>query len=278
MNADNFKVSIVVDNEAAEGFKSEHGFSACIENDDETIIIDCGQGEIFLKNLSRLGLSLNQITKLVLSHGHYDHTGSIKDIVNGADSIMVYAHPDIVQQRFSIHAGKSPKNISISCDQKRAIEKLSQDQIFLSKQPMEIADNIFTTGEIPRINRLEDTGGPFYLDDKKLNKDLIFDDQSLCIKTDLGIVLITGCCHSGVINTLDYVSQLFDKNIYMVIGGLHLNAASDERVNQTIEAFRKYKVNKIVPCHCTGFEVVRRLQEELGSIVNPGFSGMRITL
>ncbi len=278
MGTDSLKITIVVDNEAADGFRSEHGLAISIATGNETIIFDSGQGEAFLDNLSRLGLSLNQITKLVLSHGHYDHTGAVKDIVDGSDSLLVYAHPDFSMQRFSIHTGKPPKNISIDYEQIEAIEKLAADLVFLLKEPIEIAENIFTTGEIPRVNRYEDTGGPFYLDAKKSAKDLILDDQSVCIKTSLGIVVITGCCHSGIINTLDYVSQLFDENIHMVIGGLHLNSASDQRVKHTIESFRKHNVKKIIPCHCTGIDVVNRLKRELGSLVTPGFAGMEIDL
>lgn len=278
MSVGNFKLSIVVDNEAAEGFIAEHGFSVCIENGDEKIIFDCGQSEAFLHNLSHLGLTLKQITKLILSHGHYDHSGSIKDIVTDADSVLLYAHPDVLLQRFSLHDGKPSKDISIKDVQKSAIKELPQDRVFLIKEPMEITENIFTTGEIPRINRLEDTGGPFYLDDKKSRKDLILDDQSICIKTESGIVLITGCCHSGIINTLNYVHQLFDQRVYMIIGGLHLSAASDERVTETISMLKKCNVKRIIPCHCTGAKVIQRLQRELGSKVTPGFSGMSVML
>ncbi len=278
MGTDSLKITIVVDNEAADGFRSEHGLAISIATGNETIIFDSGQGEAFLDNLSRLGLSLNQITKLVLSHGHYDHTGAVKDIVDGADYLSVYAHPDFAKQRYSIHAGKEPKDISINGEQKDALEQLPKEQAFLAKEPLEITANVYTTGEIPRVNRYENTGGPFYLDANKSVKDLILDDQSVCIKTNLGIVVITGCCHSGIINTLDYVSQLFDENIHMVIGGLHLNSASDQRVKHTIDSFRKHNVKKIIPCHCTGIDVVNRLKRELGSLVTPGFAGMEIDL
>lgn len=271
-------IKIIVDNNAADGFVAEHGFSVYVDNGLDHIIFDCGQGSAFKSNIKKLDIDLSGVSKLVISHGHYDHTGAVKDILCASRNIKFYAHPDIFENRYSIHNGGDPKNISVNSTQLQSVKDLPEQKIILDIVPTKISNNVFITGEISRSNNFEDTGGPFYLDKEKNVADLIYDDQSLCIETTKGIVLITGCCHSGIVNTMDQVKNYFDQNIYMVIGGLHLIHANNERINKTINAFSQYGVEKIIPCHCTGENAVKLMQRNLGNVVEPGYAGMEIKL
>ncbi len=271
-------IKIIVDNNAADKFLSEHGFSVYIENGTDKIIFDCGQSDAFIPNIATAGIDLADINKLVVSHGHYDHTGAIRDILNSSNNIALFAHPDIFETRYSIHAGKDPRNISIKNSQVNSLNDLPENQKHFSNGPVQISDNIYLTGEIARNNDFEDTGGPFYLDTEQNVADIIYDDQSLCIETVNGVVLLTGCCHSGIVNTMDHIQNFLDRNIYMVIGGLHLNRASKSRLKKTIKAFNDFGVERIIPCHCTGEEAVKVMRKELGDIVEPGYAGMEIEL
>ncbi|THB70212.1 MAG: MBL fold metallo-hydrolase [Gammaproteobacteria bacterium] len=271
-------LKIVVDNNASDGYLSEHGFSVLIDDGNQKILFDCGQGDAFKHNLAKFKVPLSQINKLILSHGHYDHTGSIDEIVSQSKAIDIYAHPDIFETRYSIHPGVEARDISIKQQQLEAIHSLPDEQKIISTDMVQVSEKVFITGEIPRNNTYEDTGGPFYLDKQKEAVDIIYDDQSVCMDTDKGLVILTGCCHSGIVNTMDHVKALFSKNIYMVIGGLHLVNATQERISRTIEVFGNFGVAKIVPCHCTGDNAIRLMQLEMGEMLQLGYAGMEINI
>ena len=271
-------IKVVVDNNAADGFMAEHGFSVWIDNGSDQILLDCGQGDALVHNLSLFGKSVADVSKLVISHGHYDHTGAIDKVLKSSKLLTVYAHTDIYEKRYSIHDGKPAKDISIKSEQRHLLQQFPTANKRLTNSPVEVSGQVFATGEIPRNTSYEDTGGPFYLDECKETPDLIYDDQSIYINTKNGAVLITGCCHSGIVNTMDYVTRVFNQNIHMVIGGLHLVNATDERINKTIDAFRQFGVEKLIPCHCTGEYAISRMQQELGNMIQPGYAGMQIDL
>ena len=131
----------------------------------------------------------------------------------------------------------------------------------LSPDPVTILPGIFTTGEIPRKTDFEDTGGDFFLDISCTKCDLINDDQALFIESSQGIIVILGCAHSGVVNTLNYISELTHQSkIFAVFGGMHLLQASKERLDATAEAFARYDVRIIGPCHCTGLKAITYLR------------------
>jgi 7,8-dihydropterin-6-yl-methyl-4-(beta-D-ribofuranosyl)aminobenzene 5'-phosphate synthase len=117
----------------------------------------------------------------------------------------------------------------------------------------EIYEGIFMTGPIPRTTPYEDVGGRFFLDDACTQPDPLADDQALFIESPQGINVILGCAHAGVVNTLQYIQQVTKgKPIHTVMGGMHLLAASPDRIDQTIAALRQMGVQRIGPAHCTG--------------------------
>lgn len=126
--------------------------------------------------------------------------------------------------------------------------------------PAEIVDGIFVTGEIPRRNNFEDTGGRFFLDEACRQPDPLPDDQALFFDTHKGLVVVLGCGHAGVINTLEHIRTITNNRaVRAVIGGLHLLNASPERINKTLEALRQWDISQIIPGHCTGLAAVARL-------------------
>ena len=109
------------------------------------------------------------------------------------------------------------------------------------------------TGPVPRLTDFEDTGGPFFLDEACTRPDPLEDDQSVFLDTTEGTVVLLGCAHSGIINTLRYIRQLTDNHpIQAVIGGMHLVGASSHRIERTIEELKRIGVERLAPAHCTG--------------------------
>lgn len=132
------------------------------------------------------------------------------------------------------------------------------------EQLTEIADNIWVTGPIPRINDFEDADGTFYFDSEGLRPDPVNDDQALCVRTAAGMVVVLGCGHAGLVNTLQYVHEQFPGiPIDTVIGGMHIKDNHTARLERTVNVLRALAVHRIVPSHCTGASVLARLTKVL---------------
>ena len=246
------KITILSENTTYKrGVLAEHGLSYLIENKDEKYIFDTGQNGIVLNNAKALGISLTNLNAIILSHGHYDHTGGLIDLIS--EGLPVFGHPDIFIKRYSLHSDNTIHDISIPfsrelIESKGANIKLSREQIEIGKEI-----KIFTTGEVPRINDFEKVSDKFFKDKELREIDPIDDDQSLYIETKKGLVVLLGCCHSGIINTLNYIKKLTgNKKINWIIGGTHLISANKSRLEKTIESLRGFDFDFISPLHCTG--------------------------
>ncbi len=269
-------ITILVDNNViGPRVKSEHGFSIFIEADGRAMLFDTGQSDILIHNARALGIDLTRTEAIVLSHGHYDHVGGllpVLEIIPGP--CPVYAHPDIFVERYSHSTGKPRKAGS-----KFTVEELdlAGATLKLSKESREIFTGVYTTGEIPRVTDFEDVGGKFYLDPEGTIPDVIRDDQSLVIDAQRRLILLCGCCHSGLVNTMLHVHELFpDKRIDTVIGGLHLKNASKERMDTTIENLREFGVTMVMGGHCTGKRQAQRLAESVEVEAPPCNAGLRL--
>jgi 7,8-dihydropterin-6-yl-methyl-4-(beta-D-ribofuranosyl)aminobenzene 5'-phosphate synthase len=271
------KITILIDNKANECLASEHGFSVWIEAAGRRLLFDGGQGPALASNAGRLNVPLRSADSLILSHGHYDHTGGLPLVIESAPGVHVYCHPGAWSPRYSIRHG-SAKSIGMPGAARAALESLSPGRVHWITQPLEVAPGIGVTGPIPRLTNYEDTGGPFFLDVAGNRGDPIDDDLALWIRTETGLVVIVGCSHAGLINTLNYARGLSGASrIHAVLGGFHLIEASDARVERTIDALTELGPNLIVPCHCTGERAVEKLRLALGERVLPGSAGATYT-
>ena len=271
----NLKITLLVDDLAGEGFSAEHGLSLWIDAATEQILFDTGQGSALAKNAPKLGIGLHQADSLILSHGHYDHTGGIPQVLSHARQANLYCHPGVVQPRYSIRDGTS-KPIHMPQESVAAMDKLPAPHLHWVSQALLLSERIGITGPIPRETSYEDTGGPFYLDPEGRRPDPIDDDLALWIRTDGGLVVCVGCCHAGLVNTLNYVRHLSgDSRLRAVIGGFHLLHASDQRLELTVAALRSFSPSMVVPCHCTGERTMKVLEAALGERVVPSHAGVR---
>lgn len=268
------KITILVDNRAGDKLIAEHGLSLWIETEGKHILFDTGQGNALETNAKVLGVDLATTDILVLSHGHYDHTGGIAQVLQQAHHAGIYCHSGIVQPRYAIRNGKA-KSIQMPQKSMAAIDKLPEQRLHWVQQPLLLSGKIGITGPIPRETAYEDTGGPFYLDPEGKRADPIDDDLALWIRKDDGLIVCVGCSHAGLVNTLNHVRSLNNGlKIRAVIGGFHLLNASRERLNRTMAALRFLEPEMVVPCHCTGEPAVALLRDVFGERVLPGAAGM----
>jgi 7,8-dihydropterin-6-yl-methyl-4-(beta-D-ribofuranosyl)aminobenzene 5'-phosphate synthase len=273
MNADTIKITILVDNQAAPGLVAEHGFSLWIETANRHILFDTGQGRAFEKNACALGIDLAATDILVLSHGHYDHTGGVPQCLRMARKAELYCHPGAVHPRYSVRNGES-KSLQMPRKTMLAIDTLSSEQVHWVQQSLFLTDTVGLTGPIPRETDFEDTGGPFFLDTKGLRPDPMEDDLALWIRTDNGLIVCVGCAHAGVVNTLHHVQRLNQgMRIRAVIGGFHLLNAGQQRLARTIDALRLLAPDQVIPCHCTGERAMVELSKAFVETCCPAVTG-----
>jgi 7,8-dihydropterin-6-yl-methyl-4-(beta-D-ribofuranosyl)aminobenzene 5'-phosphate synthase len=246
------RVTVVVEN-TAQGpqLLAEHGLAYWIEYGDHRILFDTGQGNVLASNAYKLGLSLLDSEAIILSHGHYDHTGGMAFVLKTQRRVAVYAHPEVFRSRFIRTANGSSREIGMPYASVQAIKQPGVRFVETSTAT-KLFGGFYATGPVPRQTDYEDTGGSFFLDAACSNPDPLLDDQSAFFETKEGIVVLLGCAHSGVVNTLQYINELSrGAPIRAVIGGMHLVNASAERIARTVEEFKRIKVQSLAPCHCT---------------------------
>jgi len=229
------------------------------------ILFDTGQSISASYNVDILRIDLSKIDKIVLSHGHSDHTGGLRQILRKMrKEVEIIAHPDIWVAKYSRRQGKKDRYIGIPF-QRQELESLGAT-FNLTTKPVKITDNIMTTGEIPMVTVFEEIDASLFVkEDAVWQPDKLLDDQALIINTEPGLVVILGCAHRGVINTLYHAQQLAGvRQIHTVVGGCHLISASEERIWLTIAALRELDVQRLGLSHCTGLPAASLMAQEFG--------------
>jgi 7,8-dihydropterin-6-yl-methyl-4-(beta-D-ribofuranosyl)aminobenzene 5'-phosphate synthase len=250
MSDDALAVAVLSDNTVEKpGIHAEHGLSLSIRYHGKHLLFDTGASDLLLRNARELGISLQDIDAIVLSHGHYDHTGGLSAVRRISDA-PVYAHPSIASARYSHRNGNVR---SIGFPRGRAFETILAD-MHLSDKPQRIGD-FYLTGLIPRANPFEKPSQHFFLDREGTVADSIIDDQGLFINTRKGLVIFLGCCHAGFVNTLSHIRKISgEKRIHWIVGGTHLLGASNHLLDETLQALKDFTIDRISPLHCSGLK------------------------
>lgn len=253
----------------------EHGLSFLIENNNETILFDTGQGYAILHNAEKMGVDLSTVSKIVLSHGHYDHTDGLKNVLNVVHDANIYGHPNIFDKKYS-KDGQKTRYIGMPYTKEELESK--GVSLHLSRKPIQIADGIRTTGEIDRLVDFETISDRLcVMRDGSLEKDDLLDDLSLIVYGRDGIAVILGCGHSGIINTLAQVRKMTDNApISIVIGGIHLIDANEDRIHKTINLLSEFDIGKLALCHCTGMKAMLEIYKVFGNRLIANNVGARI--
>ena len=216
LNSDNTTIKILYDSTAINNkFKTGWGFSCWIN---DHIIFDTGtNGKDLLNNIQLMNVSLADIDKIIISHEHYDHIGGMWEILEKNKNISTYICPNFTSSF------------------KNRVKSL-RSSIIESKLFQEIVPNIFTTGEMSGVY-----------------KNQFIPEQSVIIKTQKGLVIITGCAHPGIVSILNKIKNTFPNDkIYWVIGGFHLRNADQTTIEKIANQFKKLNIEKVSPIHCSG--------------------------
>jgi|Deesub1362B_J571_1020462.scaffolds.fasta_scaffold00237_46 7,8-dihydropterin-6-yl-methyl-4-(beta-D-ribofuranosyl)aminobenzene 5'-phosphate synthase len=222
------------------GLLAEWGFSCLLEINNEYILFDTGQ-KTAINNAILIKAPIYEVNSVVLSHGHYDHTTGLRDILSiiNAD---VYMHPDAWLPRYV-------KGEQIGLPWKKE-EVESMAKIVEHTEPVEILKNMWALGEIPREHNYVKLESYVLRDGEKL-EDEILDDQSLAVKTSEGVVLILGCCHAGIRNTIEYAEEVAGDEVRYVVGGTHFIGMKEDSIRAECNWLNS-KLDYIATCHCTG--------------------------
>ena len=271
--SETIRITVLVENSVhRQGLVAEHGLSFHVQCGERSLLFDTGQTDLAVINAETLRLPLDRVEAIVLSHGHYDHTGGVPAMLEVVPEARIYLHPATFAKKFSHNSGQS-RPIGMSDCVAQAIRCHAGGFIETTART-EIMEGVFATGEIPRANAYEDTGGAFFLDAESTRPDPLVDDQALVINLGRSVVLLLGCAHSGVVNTLDHVQRLTNgKPVSALIGGLHLGSASEERIQKTIERLRNAQLEMLAPAHCTGLPATAKLWSAFPDLCRPASVG-----
>jgi 7,8-dihydropterin-6-yl-methyl-4-(beta-D-ribofuranosyl)aminobenzene 5'-phosphate synthase len=248
-------ITVLVDNLAADGFGCEHGLSLWIKHPEGNVLFDAGQSSLVADNATKAVVDLSSADAIVLSHGHYDHTGGLAAVP--ANDCPVYLHSAALEEKYK-RLGQGGKYIGMPDSARVA---LAGRVIRFTEQRTQIFRSLFATGSIGGAKDIKPEGY-FYTDSACSTPDMFADDQAVYMETSRGLLVVLGCTHSGLENTLNHICRLTgQKQIYAVIGGMHLSKASDKEIEDVAGVLKDYGVEKIYPLHCTG----KRAKEKLGA-------------
>ncbi len=261
----NFRITVLCENSVGpiSGTLGEHGFAALVEPaGGSPLLFDTGQGATLLHNAGRMNKDLSMLTGVVLSHGHYDHAGGLLPLLREHGPRTVYGHPEIFRPRHRVK--DNGECWPIGMPQERAELEQAGAVFDMSAVFREIAEGVYLTGEVPRATGFETGDQGLFCDCTGQEVDSTPDDQSLVLETTRGLVVVVGCCHAGLVNTLEHVAySLGRRDVYAVVGGTHLGFCGQEQQEKTIAALKRWGVQKIAASHCTGFAAAARLSREM---------------
>jgi len=273
------RVTTLCENTATSGFLAESGLSILVEVEGLKILVDTGPSSTAVHNAPLLGIDLSTIDKIVLSHGHYDHTGGLREVLRIKKDVEVIAHPDIWASKYT-RRDKQAREHHIGIPFSREELESLGARFRLTREPVRVSEHTITTGEIPMVSGYEQVEDNLFIkEDGHFLQDPLADDLALVIDAEFGLVVILGCAHRGIINTLRHAQKLTGKNsVYAAIGGTHLIRASKERVKKTVNDLKNMGIKKLGASHCTGFRAQSRLFQEFGEAFLLNNAGTRIIL
>ena len=255
----NLKLTILAENRVTNpNLIAEQGFSVFVETPNGNILFDTGQTDAFIRNAHHLCIDLHSTKKIVLSHGHYDHTGGLTTFLNTIKGIEVICHPAVINKKYRIYPeGRS--DIGVPWD-KKELESLGAKFLFKT-HPHQVLPDVWTSGEIPRNTSYENIDETYQQRvSESFITDEIHDDLALIIKTQKGLIIILGCGHAGPINSIRHAMRITgQKKVYAIMGGMHLNHAPEEKIEKIVHNLYLLDPFFVVPLHCTGFVAINRI-------------------
>jgi 7,8-dihydropterin-6-yl-methyl-4-(beta-D-ribofuranosyl)aminobenzene 5'-phosphate synthase len=261
---------------------AKHGLSfllgASVAGTISRILVDAGPPpDIALQNADVINTDMREVDVIVISHGHYDHAGGLLKILERVGRpVPIVTHPRVFSPKFVCKP--SLRFIGLEFNQP-SIES-AKGVLLLARNSVKILDGVVTSGEIARETTFEKAVGFWTVEDERFIEDQIIDDQALFVNVkDKGLVVITGCAHSGIVNTVKHAQKITGiNNVYAIVGGFHLAKSNDRRIQASIDELSRVNPKSIHPCHCTGFKAIHRLAEVFKDRCKPIQTGDTIEL
>lgn len=249
------RITVLAENTTTdENLQAEMGVSAFIEVDGKHILFDTGQSDTFIQNALQLGVDLNTVDFVALSHGHFDHTRGFLSFVDAGFTnyqLLIHRHfftPKFWDQEVSYYyVGNAFSQEYINFKRiPTAMISHETHRLWEDGDTYLISNFLQTCTFEPRDPvQLQLRGGDYCVDDFR-------EEMSLVVDTPKGLVVISGCAHNGVVNTVETAKARFGKPVYAFIGGTHLIAADQVRAQKTIDYFNQSEIEIVAACHCTG--------------------------
>ena len=269
MAAQNVQITVLIENTKSPTnpmLEAKHGLSiyvtATIDNNKVTVLMDTGpSAQKLVQNIKELNIDVEEIDAIVLSHGHYDHTGGLLAVLEKiSKQVPVIGHPTVFSPKLSM----MPHLRLIGAPFKSWDVESTKGTPILSRNPVKIAKGIITTGEVPRVTSFEKVTGFWEIYKENFVDSKMIDDQSFVIDVEgKGLVVLSGCAHSGIINTVKYSQKITGTSkVYAVFGGFHLIGSNENKIQTTIDELKALDPVVVAPCHCTGRTAIKKFSEE----------------
>jgi len=276
------KITILAENIANKrGLLAEHGLSVLVETEQNSILFDTGQSDVYLHNAEKLKVSLEDVDGVVLSHGHYDHTGGLEQFCTlyNKKKPKVFLRENALDDKLCINPdGETFRKIGIPWrDRKLPVE------YHYTKEKEEIFSDVFVVSNVRAVNAVEPKNDIFFIAPEEGSSEYVpdnmTDEQILVIRTEKGLAVFAGCAHAGILNCIEHICRHFPgEKLYFLLAGMHLRSCSAIRLENTIEGLKRFGFERIVPVHCTGIEAIVRMKEVFGDKCRIGESGTRIEI
>ncbi len=284
--ADRLKVTILVDDTVCprpRGLLAEHGFAALlevlVEGEEYRVLVDTGStGRVLAENCRLLGVRLDSLRAVILTHAHFDHTGGLLKVLEEAGSLPVILHPDALKPQLFLGRVLEPIGLPHTISQLEA----RGAHIIAVRDLVEVVPSVHFLGEVKRYHPelVPGLGKAYTLtSDGRLVPHDHRDDTAVAVRVKgLGLVVVVGCGHSGIVNIVKHAKEKLGEKVYAVIGGLHMCSSSREFIDRVLDELKSGGVEKLYLGHCTGVEAIARAYEVYGENAGQICAGLTITL
>lgn len=246
---------------------SEHGLSLYIETERKKILFDTGQSGNFIENAVKLGVDLKDLNYVIISHGHYDHSGGFKRLIKEINpNIKLYVGKGFFNEKYSLIENEVYKYRGNPFTEK-FLEENKIPVVYIDKDVVSITENLLVFTNFNKNEEFENINQSMYLKEGNNYKiDPFQDEISVALKTEKGLIVIVGCSHVGVVNIIDTIKERTNTNIYGLLGGTHIEKEKEEKIDKIVEYLKKNDIKIVGACHCTGKRGEEMLKQKLGEI------------